>query len=55
MFTSAPTISAYSDVLSGTLQVRYQARMYAAIVTGKQPASIGVVSGTGLANPGTLI
>jgi hypothetical protein len=55
VFTSAPTISAYSDVLSGTLQVRYQARMYAAIVTGKQPASIGVVSGTGLANPGTLI
>lgn len=41
----------YEDVLSGTLQVRLQVFAYSAFISGRQPEAIGIVSGTGLANP----
>jgi hypothetical protein len=44
------TFRALAEVLSGTLQVRYQALQYAALVV-KQPAAVARLSGTGLAAP----
>lgn len=40
-----------NEVLSGTLQVRIQVFAYSAFASGRQPESIAVISGTGLATP----
>jgi HK97 family phage major capsid protein len=42
---------AFPSVLSGTLQVRLQVYKYVAFAAGRYPASIAVVSGTGLSTP----
>lgn len=47
----APSFAVMPDVLSGTLEVRVQARQYAALLANRQPASIGILSGTGLIAP----
>ena len=41
----------YEDVLSGTLQVRLQVFAYSAFMSGRQPAAISHLSGTGLKAP----
>jgi hypothetical protein len=35
-------------VLGGTLQVRLQVLAYSAFISGRQPKSISIISGTGL-------
>ena len=43
-----PSFGVFPDVLSGTMETRYQARLYAALLAGRKPAAIGVMSGTEL-------
>lgn len=50
LFSRPPTISVLSEVLSGSLSVRFQAHQYVALVVRK-PQAIGVVSSTGLVTP----
>jgi HK97 family phage major capsid protein len=42
---------ALEEVLSGTLQVRFQVYAYVAFTAGRFPAGTGIVQGTGLATP----
>jgi HK97 family phage major capsid protein len=46
-----PRFQVYAEVLSGNLQVRVQALLFAALVAGRKPAAIGVLSGTEVAAP----
>lgn len=46
-----PSISAYAQVLSGNLAVRFQWRQYGAFSTARKPLAIGVLSGTGMVSP----
>jgi HK97 family phage prohead protease len=50
-FTDAPRFAVMDDVLSGTLEVRFQARQYAASGFGRAPTAIAHVTGTGLVAP----
>jgi len=49
LFESDPTLAVYTEVLSGTLQVRIQLRNYVAAVLGRYVSGTGVVSGSGMA------
>jgi len=46
-----PKLRVFGEVLSNSLQVRFQAYGYYAIVAGRLPKSISKVQGTGLAEP----
>jgi len=46
-------VRALPEILSGTLQIRFQVYAYSALMTGRFPASISILTGnTGLAAPG---
>lgn len=47
----SPRVRMLSEVLSGTLQVRFQLYNYYAIAAGRLPKAISVISGTGLVAP----
>jgi HK97 family phage major capsid protein len=49
--TPTPKLRVFEEVLSNTLQVRFQVYGYYAIIAGRYPKAISVVSGTGLAAP----
>lgn len=51
LYVGRPRFQVLAEVLSGTLQVRIIALLYAALVGGRVPAAIGVLSGTELAAP----
>lgn len=51
LYESAPKLRVFEEVLSGTLQVRFQVYGYYAIIAGRLPKAIGKVTGTGLAAP----
>jgi hypothetical protein len=46
-----PRIRVLAEVLAGTLQVRVQPILFAALLSGRKPAAIGVLSGTEVAAP----
>jgi hypothetical protein len=48
LFESAPTMNAFTEVLSGDLEARVQLRRYAAFVGGRYPSGISIISGTGM-------
>jgi hypothetical protein len=47
LLESAAVTNVFTQVLSGTLQVRLQYRAYAAALTGRKPAAVGLVNGSG--------
>jgi HK97 family phage major capsid protein len=49
LYAGQPRFQVRDEVLSGTLQVRIQSVLIAALVAGRKPAAIGVLSGTELA------
>lgn len=51
LYESAPVLRTFEEVLSGTLQVRFQLYNYYAIAAGRLPAAIAKVSGSGLVAP----
>jgi len=51
LFESQPVFRVLSEVLSNTLQVRAQLYGYYAIIAGRLPKAISVISGTGLVAP----
>jgi hypothetical protein len=50
LYTTEPIIE-IGDVTSSTLEVFITVRRYAAIVADRQPATLGVLTGTGLVAP----
>jgi hypothetical protein len=48
LFEGLPSLNVYRDVTSGSLTGRVQLHLRAAAITSRRPASIGVLSGTGL-------
>jgi len=51
LFEGAMRTRAMQEVLSGTLQVRFQAYNYCAFMPDRYPQSISIISGTGLTAP----
>lgn len=51
LFEGAMRTRALQEVLSGTLQVRFQAFNYVAFMPDRYPVSISIISGTGLTAP----
>jgi hypothetical protein len=51
LFAANPVFSAYPQVLSGNLTVRFTVHAYAALLAGRKPAGIGVLSGSEVAAP----
>ncbi|MDX6479648.1 MAG: hypothetical protein QOG85_158, partial [Gaiellaceae bacterium] len=51
LLTSDVRFDVLTEVLSGTLSVRFRAYAYVALLGGRQPASIGKLVGTGCAAP----
>ena len=49
VWESAPTMSVFTDVASGTLEARVQLRRHVGAVLGRYPTGVSVVSGTGMA------
>jgi HK97 family phage major capsid protein len=51
LYESTPRIRVLQEVLSGTLQVRFQLYNYVAALPQRRPKAISIVSGTGLVAP----
>lgn len=51
LYESAPRLRVFEEVLSNTLQVRFQIYGYYAIILGRYAASISKIDGTGLVAP----
>jgi hypothetical protein len=51
LFEGTPRIRVLQEVLSGTLQVRFQIYNYAAFIGNRRPKAVSVISGTGLIAP----
>ncbi|MER5821177.1 phage major capsid protein [Streptomyces mirabilis] len=51
LWESTPRVRVLQEVLSGTLQVRFQLYNYVAFIPDRRPKGISVISGTGLVAP----
>ena len=51
LFEGTPRIRVLQEVLSGTLQVRFQLYNYCAFIGNRRPKAVSVISGTGLIAP----
>jgi hypothetical protein len=51
LWESTPRVRVLQEVLSGTLQVRFQLYNYVALIADRRPKAISVISGTGLVAP----
>lgn len=51
LYESAPRLRVFEEVLSNTLQVRFQIYGYYAIIAGRLPKAITAITGTGLVDP----
>ncbi len=51
LWESAPRLRVFEDVLSGTLEVRFQIYGYYAIAAGRYVSAISLITGTGLVAP----
>ncbi|KLL10847.1 hypothetical protein BL254_18415 [Protofrankia sp. BMG5.30] len=49
LWESSLRTEVFTEILSGTLQVRYRLLSYVGFIGDRQPAAIATVSGTGLA------
>jgi hypothetical protein len=49
VFEGAPTMSAFTETLAGTLEARVQYRCHVGAILGRYPSGISVIGGTGLA------
>ncbi len=51
LWESEPRLRVFEDVLSGTLQVRFQVYGYMALIAGRLPKAISLITGSGLVSP----